>query len=114
MLILIVPIVAIIYPLWSLARKLYFWHKRRRLYPMYRELKLIERELRAVPAVARDALVIRLDDLDRRAGDLAMPGLLNETAFTLRSNIQALRARVPTEIAARCRSGMPLGESELA
>jgi len=94
MLILIVPIVGIVYPLWSLAPKLYFWHKRRRLYPMYRELKLIEREFRTAPVAAREMLITRLDDLERRARDLTMPGLLNESAFTLRSNIQTLRGRV--------------------
>lgn len=31
----------------DLQRTLPFWHKRRRLYPTYRELKLIQRELRA-------------------------------------------------------------------
>lgn len=94
MLILLVPIIGIIYPLWSLAPKLYFWMNRRRLYPLYRELKLIERELHAGPGAARDALMARVDDLDRRARDLTMPGPLNENAFNLRSYIQTLRNRV--------------------
>jgi hypothetical protein len=94
MLILLVPIVGILYPLWSLAPKLYFWMNRRRLYPMYRELKLIERELHAGPVPARDALIARLDELDRRARDLTMPGPLNENAFSLRSYILSLRNRL--------------------
>jgi TRAP-type uncharacterized transport system substrate-binding protein len=94
MLILLVPIVGILYPLWSLAPKLYFWMNRRRLYPLYRELKLIELELHAAPAAARQTLLARLDDLDRRARALTMPGPLNENAFSLRSYIQTLRNRM--------------------
>ena len=97
MLILIVPIAGIVYPLWSLAPKLYFWHKRRRLYPMYRELKSIERELRVAAPDSRSSIMSRLEDLDRRAHDLAMPGMLNESAYTLRSNIQSLRGRMQVQ-----------------
>jgi hypothetical protein len=45
-------------------------------------------------------MLARLDDLDRRARDLAMPGPLNESAFTLRANIRALRERVQGAAAA--------------
>ncbi len=91
MMILIVPIVGIIYPLWSVAPKLYFWLRRRRLYPMYRELKLIESELRAATPGMRSALTDRLDELERRARGMTMPGLLTESVYRLRANIQALR-----------------------
>ena len=90
--ILILPIVGIVYPLWSLAPKLYFWLRRRRLYPIYHELKLIEDELRATAAPSvRSALVARLDDLERRTREMTMPGLLKESVYRLRTNIHALR-----------------------
>lgn len=94
MLILIVPIAGIVYPLWSLAPKIYYWERRRRLYPMYRELKLIERDLRADVAGGRERMLSRLDDLDRRARELVMPGPLNESVYTLRANVRALRERI--------------------
>jgi TRAP-type uncharacterized transport system substrate-binding protein len=94
MLLLIVPLVGIIYPLWSLAPKLYFWTKRRRLYPMYRELKLLELAATGTSGSARAEILKQLEDLDRRARDLTMPGPLNESAYTLRAYIQALRNRV--------------------
>ncbi len=96
MLILVVPIVGVVYPLWSLAPKLYFWQKRRRLYPLYRELKLIEHQLLDASPEQRPGLIRRLEDLDRRANDLTMPGMLNENAYTLRSNIRALLERIET------------------
>jgi TRAP-type uncharacterized transport system substrate-binding protein len=98
MLILILPIAGIIYPLWSLAPKLYFWQKRRRLYPMYRELKSIEREFNAAGPDRRATLVSRLHDLDRRANELPMPGMLNENTYALRSNIRALLRRVQAQL----------------
>jgi TRAP-type uncharacterized transport system substrate-binding protein len=98
LLILILPIAGIIYPLWSLAPKVYYWLMRRRLSPMYRELRLIERGLRSS---ARDAetqkkLVSRLDELERRARDLPMPGLLSESTYNLWAYIQEVRERVET------------------
>jgi TRAP-type uncharacterized transport system substrate-binding protein len=91
MMILIVPIVGIIYPLWSLAPKIYLWLRRRRLYPLYRELRRLEYELRAAAPGMRGGFMARIDDLDRRARALEMPGLLTESAYRLRGNIKVLR-----------------------
>jgi hypothetical protein len=93
-LILILPFAGIIYPLWSLAPKIYYWMVQRRLTPMFRELRMIERELRASGDEAQRALLGRLDDLERRARDLPMPGQLSEPTYNLWANIQALRARM--------------------
>jgi TRAP-type uncharacterized transport system substrate-binding protein len=97
MLILIIPIGGILYPLWSIGPKLYYWNMRRPLYPMYRELKLLERELEVPAAGSRDMLVRRLDELDRRARRLQMTGMLNESEYNLRANIRALRERIDEE-----------------
>jgi hypothetical protein len=67
---------------------------RRRLYPMYRELKLLERELPASVTDRRAGLIKRLEELDRRARDLQMPGMLNESAYNLRAYIRTLRQRI--------------------
>jgi TRAP-type uncharacterized transport system substrate-binding protein len=104
MLILIVPIGGIVYPLWSLAPKVYYWDKRRRLYPLYRELKLIELGLLSEVGGARQRMLGQLDDLDRRARELAMPGPLNESAYTLRGHIRVLRERVQRDEATRAPS----------
>lgn len=94
MLILIIPIGGILYPLWSIGPKLYYWNMRRPLYPMYRELKLLERELEVPAAGSRHTLIRRLDELDRRARRLQMSGMLNESEYNLRANIRALRERI--------------------
>lgn len=94
MLILIVPIVGIIYPLWSFAPKIYYGLLRRRLTPMYRELRSIERSLRISTPGTKDELVRRLNELEQRARDLPMPGTLSESTYSLWAYIQELRARV--------------------
>ena len=94
MLILVLPIAGIVYPLWSLAPKVFYWERRRHLYPMYRELRLIERELGTGIPGWREKTLARLEELDRRAREMAMPGSLNESAYALRANIRALRERV--------------------
>ena len=94
MLILIIPIAGIVYPLWSLGPKLYYWSMRRRLYPMYRELKMLERELGTSSTDLSAPLIKRLEELDRRARDLQMPGMLNESAYNLRAYIRSLRQRI--------------------
>ena len=97
MLILIVPIAGIIYPLWSLGPKLYYGLMRRRLTPMYRELRLIEHELRTSGVRTQSQLIERLDALDRRARDLPMPGLLTDSTYNLWANIQEVRRRATPE-----------------
>ena len=96
LLILILPIAGIIYPLWSLAPKVYYWLMRRRLSPMYRELRLIERGLRtsAPDPEKQKRLISRLEELERRARDLPMPGLLSESTYNLWAYIQELHERV--------------------
>ena len=64
---------------------------------MYRELKLLERELDASnpnPRAPRAWLIRRVDELEGRAGDLQMPGMLNLEAYNLWMSIRALRKRV--------------------
>jgi hypothetical protein len=94
MLILIIPIGGILYPLWSIGPKLYYWNMRRPLYAIYRELKLLERELEVPTVGSRDTLLRRLDELDRRARELRMTGMLNENEYNVRANIRALRERI--------------------
>jgi TRAP-type uncharacterized transport system substrate-binding protein len=93
LLILILPIAGIIYPLWSLAPKAYYWLMQRRLTALYRELRSIDHELRKSAAGTRGEFLSRLDDLERRARDLPMPGLLSQSTYSLWAYIQGLRER---------------------
>jgi hypothetical protein len=100
LLIVILPLAGIIYPLWSVAPKVYYWHLRRRLTPLYRELRVIDYELRKSGPGTYSKFLERLDDLERRARELPMPGLLSESTYSLWAYIQELRERMRTRATA--------------
>jgi len=91
LLILILPLVGIIYPLWSLAPRLYFWSQRRRLYPLHRELKRLEQQVRGGTSESLAALRARIDALDARTFELQVPAGLSDSLYSLRNRIDALR-----------------------
>jgi TRAP-type uncharacterized transport system substrate-binding protein len=89
LLILVLPVAGIIYPLWSLAPRIYRWQMQRRIYRIYGELIGLERELRRAPS--RVDLTERLDALDRRVLELKVPRAFVDMTYTLRAHIRALR-----------------------
>jgi TRAP-type uncharacterized transport system substrate-binding protein len=89
MLILIVPIVGIVYPLWSFVPRFYRWQTERRIFNIYGDLMRLEHELRRAPSAA--GLVSRLDNLERRVLDLRLPAAYGEMRYNLRAHIRALR-----------------------
>ncbi|HEY4212516.1 MAG TPA: TAXI family TRAP transporter solute-binding subunit [Steroidobacteraceae bacterium] len=94
LLILIVPVVGFIYPLWSLVPRLYRWRVQQRIYRLYGELKSLERDLRLAPL--RESIVRRLDDMDRRVLELHIPAAYGPMAYDLKLHIHALREQAST------------------
>jgi TRAP-type uncharacterized transport system substrate-binding protein len=94
LLILLLPIAGIIYPLWSLVPRIYAWQMRRRVFRMYADLKLVERDLRIATPGMRPGLMSRLDELEARARDLKVPTAFTELTYTLRVHISAVRELV--------------------
>jgi TRAP-type uncharacterized transport system substrate-binding protein len=92
MLILVVPVVGIVYPLWSFVPRFYRWQTERRIFNIYGDLMRLEQELRRAPSAA--GLANRLDDLDRRVLDLRLPAAYGEMTYNLKAHIRALRGRV--------------------
>jgi hypothetical protein len=97
MLIVLLPIAGIIYPLWSLAPRIYRWQMQRRIYRLYGELKRLERELRASHAEYREQLLKSLDELDTRVQDLKIPLAFGEMTYNFRAHIRALREHTPPD-----------------
>ena len=94
LLVVLVPIVGIIYPLWSLAPKVYHWHLQRRINRMYGELRQLEFELRLATPPLRDSFLARLDALDQRALNLRLPTAFGAMTYNLKTHIHELRERV--------------------
>lgn len=94
-LVLLIPLVAIVYPLFRFAPALYDWQMRRRVYKWYGELKLLEAELdgrdRGKPV---DDLLDRLDRLDDRIFHVKVPRFYSHVLYTLRQHIEVVRHRL--------------------
>ncbi|MDH4130696.1 MAG: ABC transporter substrate-binding protein [Gemmatimonadota bacterium] len=95
LLILLIPLFAVVFPLASILPRLFAVVTERRIFGLYRELKLVERELELPGA---DAEVIRLEaeleELDHRANHLWVPLSYAQRLFILKSHILLARERV--------------------
>ena len=95
LLFLLVPLLAVVYPLLRSLPGLYAWTVRRRVFSLYRDLKLIDLATERLPA-GEDAggLADRLDELEARASRLRVPRAYAWFAYTLRHHIRLVRERL--------------------
>jgi TRAP-type uncharacterized transport system substrate-binding protein len=91
-LLVLVPLIGVLYPLWSGLPKLYRWEMQHRIYRLYGELKWIERELQGSAGEAsRQALLDQLGGLERRVLRMRLPNAFGAMGYTLRMHIRMLR-----------------------
>jgi hypothetical protein len=90
--VLLIPLVGVIYPLFWIMPTLYAWNARKRIVRMYRDLKDLERE-----APSRDALRQGLDRLEEKACHLEVPASYSDALYTLREHIAVVRERTRRE-----------------
>jgi TRAP-type uncharacterized transport system substrate-binding protein len=88
----IIPLVAILFPLFRLAPAIYDWVERRRVYKLYSELKRLEVDLSsAAPSRTPKDLIERLDRLKDRAKRLSVPTPFKPLVYSLRLHIDMVR-----------------------
>ncbi|MCX7135839.1 MAG: C4-dicarboxylate ABC transporter substrate-binding protein [Proteobacteria bacterium] len=95
MIVLLVPVIALVIPLFRLLPALYHWRIRSRIYRQYGELKFLEDEVINQPAAdkVRDYLA-RLDSIEDRVNKLRIPLAYHEQMYTLRGHIDLVRAYI--------------------
>jgi hypothetical protein len=94
-LVLLVPIVGVIYPLFRLLPAFYGWIMRGRIFHLYGELKLLEAELETGGAdKAGPELSAKLDQLEARANHMRVPKAFTHMLYTLRLHIEIVRKRI--------------------
>jgi len=94
-LVLLVPLVGVIYPIFRLLPALYGWAMRRRIFHLYGELKFLEAELEARGAdKAGPELSAKLDELEERADHMRVPKAFTHMVYTLRLHIEIVRKRI--------------------
>jgi hypothetical protein len=95
LLVLLIPALAVLYPLLKFVPALYGWAMRRRVFRLYNELKLIEEQVGShnTQDSATD-LVARLDRLENRASDFRLPVSFRPLLYALRLHIALVRQRL--------------------
>jgi hypothetical protein len=98
LLVLLIPIVGVIYPVFRLLPALFDWSMRRRIFHLYGELKFLEAEIDAVGARhAGPELHARLEQLEQRANHMHVPQAFAHMVYTLRMHIEIVRKRITEE-----------------
>jgi TRAP-type uncharacterized transport system substrate-binding protein len=94
LLVLVVPVLALLYPIMRFLPAFYGWLMRARIAQLYGELRFLEDEIGARGASARADLLERLDGLEKRANQLKRPVAYESMMYLLRNHIAAVRERL--------------------
>jgi TRAP-type uncharacterized transport system substrate-binding protein len=95
LLVLLIPLVGVLYPLFRLMPALYGWEIRWRIFRMYRELKLLEKDpSRSGTRRTLEDLSAALDRLEEKASRLRVPLFYENLLYTLRMHIDLVRERL--------------------
>jgi len=94
LLLLLIPVVGILYPLFRLLPAAYGWGMQYRIYRLYGELKVLEMEFDGGSGGPRHALDERLGQLERRADRIRVPLRFAPLLYNLKMHIGLVRERV--------------------
>ena len=89
---LLIPLLVILFPLFRLAPGIYDWIERRRVNRLYSELKRLEDEMSfAAPGTSPKDFIERLDWLEDRASRLSVPAAFKPLVYGFRLHIDMVR-----------------------
>lgn len=95
LLLVLIPLVGILYPLFGLGPAVYKWFIFRRIFRLYRELKMLEAELElGASDTTVHAFSERLDRLEERADHLYVPTAFTDVLYTFKDHISLVRQRI--------------------
>lgn len=93
MVVMLVPLLAVLLPLFKFAPQLYGWRVRSRIYRRYGELKFLENEVNENPgAYTRAEWLEKLDRIETDASQIRTPLTFSDMLYTLRVHIDLVRA----------------------
>lgn len=92
MVVMIVPLLAVLIPLFKFAPMIYGWRVRSRIYRRYGELKFLENQVSDNPSRhTREEWLERLESIERDASRIRTPLTFSDMLYTLRSHIDLVR-----------------------
>lgn len=101
MVVMLIPLLAILVPVFKLAPSLYGWRIRSRIYKRYGELKFLEADIERNPdAHSQAEWLQRLDEIEAHVNRLPTPLPFSDMLYTLRSHIGLVRTAIQNKTAA--------------
>ena len=95
LLVLLIPIVAVLYPMMRFLPTLYYWPMRQRIWRLYEELKHVDDEIQAGSGtVDSTSLSAQLDRIEQVTNKLRVPIEYLHTTYLLREQIAVVRDRL--------------------
>jgi hypothetical protein len=94
---LLVPTIAVLYPMFRFLPSLYGWLMRRKIARLYGELRFLEDEITGGGPTDRVQLMARLDQLERQASQLRRPIAYESMMYLLRNHISIVRTRLAAD-----------------
>jgi len=95
MVVMLVPLLAVLVPLFKFAPQLYGWRVRSRIYRRYGELKFLENELNENPGQhSRAEWLAKLDAVETDASRIRTPLTFSDMLYTLRGHIDLVREMI--------------------
>ena len=92
MVVMLVPLLAVLIPLFKFAPQLYGWRVRSRIYRRYGELKFLENEINEEPdRHSRAEWLQKLDAIEADASSIRTPLAFSDMLYTLRGHIDLVR-----------------------
>lgn len=94
-LILLIPVAAVAYPLFSFLPSVYQWHIQRKIFRLYGELWGFERDLQVAGAGKdTDEMIKKLDRLEDKANQLRIPKPYMTNLYTFKDHVALVRRQL--------------------
>lgn len=95
MVVMLVPLFALLYPLFKLMPLIYKWRMRSRIYRWYSELKAVDPEIQKDFAAERiEEYLAKLNKVENQVSNIAIPPAYAEGLYDLRLHIEMLRNKL--------------------
>jgi TRAP transporter TAXI family solute receptor len=93
--IMLLPLVALLYPLFKLMPPIYRWRMRSRIYRWYSELEAVDPEMNKEDLTdSLDEYLLMLDNLEEKVSNISVPLAFSEELYALRLHIDMLRNKL--------------------
>ena len=93
--IMLLPLVALLYPLFKLMPPIYRWRMRSKIYRWYSELESVDPEMHKGELNANiDEHLLMLNSLEEKVSNLSVPYAYAEELYTLRLHVDMLRNKI--------------------